>query len=97
MVIEPCTGCRYLLKGGNGRSYCRWRWSRVQHVYTTDTYTDRWGSYNNAVPGVDLPIWNPVDQTRAEGGICGPERKLYEPNRWERFKALIREVTWWLQ
>ena len=78
--MKTCLGCKYLV----GKHSCKAGEDLMQVVdpYTgVVTYRDR----NNP----DAILRPSPNTMRADGGACGPDRKLYEPTLWTRMTGGI--------
>lgn len=78
MILKPCTGCKFLVRGSNGFRGCR----------ANETYKRRDTGLTDPLTGE--PILRPIEwrhtihEARSDDGECGPEARLYDRGSWLR-------------
>ena len=79
-MVQPCTGCKFLVHA-RGADVC----AADDGPFTTKT--DQFSGRVTTVLADPSKSWirPSLAEMRAEGGKCGPDRKLYADNAWRRF------------
>ena len=86
--MKTCVGCKHLVRVF-GLSLCD-AGEKLECVTEQNIYTGRlefrWINTGTSPGGL---LRRTVNERRADGGDCGPERVLYEPGLWQRFRTAL--------